>query len=65
MAVHGQLYDVAALPALVAADGDKVLGVLTYVIECDELEIVSCDAEPSGRGIGRALVEAAVDIART
>jgi len=64
MAVHGRLYDVAGLDALVAATEDRLVGVLTYVIEDDALEIVSCDADPAGRGLGRALVDAAVGVAR-
>jgi uncharacterized protein YhfF/GNAT superfamily N-acetyltransferase len=64
MAVHGRLYDMAALDALVAATEDRLLGVLTYVIEDDALEIVSCDADPAGRGVGRALVDAALGVAR-
>jgi GNAT superfamily N-acetyltransferase len=63
MAVHGRLYDVAVLPALVAVSDDVILGVLTYFIEGDGLE-VSCDAEPPGRGVGRALVSGAVGLAR-
>jgi GNAT superfamily N-acetyltransferase len=65
MAVHGQLYDAGALPALVAVRDSETVGVLTYVVSGDSLEIVSCDAHPSGRGSGRALVDAVVDLARS
>jgi len=41
-----------------------VLGVLIYCIECNGLEVVSCDADPPGRGVGRALVGGALDLAR-
>ncbi len=64
MAVHGQLYDVAALPAVVAVSDNVMLGVLTYFIERDGLEVVSCAADPPGRGVGRTLVGGAVDLAR-
>jgi len=64
MAVHGRLYDLAGLDALVAATEDGLVGVLTYVVEDDALEIVSCDADPAGRGVGRALAGAAVALAR-
>lgn len=64
MAVHRQLYDVAALPALVAVRQDQVLGVLTYVLERDAIEVASCDADPPGRGVGRALVGGVIDLAR-
>ncbi len=64
MAVHGRLYDVGGLDALVATSEDRLVGVLTYVVEGDALEVVSCDADPAGCGVGRALVDAAVDLAR-
>jgi GNAT superfamily N-acetyltransferase len=64
MAVHGRLYEAAELPALVAIRDGRLVGLLTYAIEGDELEIVSCDADPPGRGTGGALVEAAVGVAR-
>jgi ribosomal protein S18 acetylase RimI-like enzyme len=64
MAVHGRVYDVAALPALVAVVDGLVVGVLTYLVEGDALEIVSFDADPPGHGVGRALTRAAIDLAR-
>jgi ribosomal protein S18 acetylase RimI-like enzyme len=65
MVVHGRCYDLAALPAIVAQDGSDVVGALTYTVTGDELEIVSCDADPPRHGVGRALVAAAVKLART
>ena len=65
MAVHGRLYDIEDLPALAAVANGAVVGVLTYSIEDDALEIVSCDADPPGRGVGRALAGATIDLAKT
>lgn len=62
--MHGQLYDVTRLPALVAVAEGAIVRVLSYVIERDELEVVSCDAQPPGHGNGRALVNAVIDLAR-
>lgn len=64
MAVHGDLYDLLVLPALVAILSDDVVGVLTYALTGDDLEIISCDARPNGDGIGRALVAGALAEAR-
>jgi GNAT superfamily N-acetyltransferase len=51
------------LPALVAwEDGDPV-GLLTYQLGGGELEIVAVEATEKRRGIGTALVEAAVGLA--
>ena len=63
MAVHDELYDVADLPAIVALDHGRIVGVLTYSVTDSTLEIVSCDVHPPGRGIGRALLEAARGLA--
>jgi GNAT superfamily N-acetyltransferase len=65
MAVHGRLYQVEELSAVVADAEGAIVGVLTYGIEGGELEIVSCDADPPGRGVGRALVTAVIALART
>ena len=64
MAVHGRLYELARLDALVAVVDDSLVGVLTYVVADAALEIVSCDADPPGRGVGRALAQAALGVAR-
>lgn len=65
MAVRGRLFDLTALPSLVAVDDVRIVGLLTYDVAEAELEIVSCDAEPAGQGAGRALVSAAIQVART
>lgn len=81
VAAGGRIYDLRALPALVATreavagsardrggtdDGDvpskKVIGVLTYEIVGDAIEVVSIEAEPPHRGTGTALLAAAVDL---
>ena len=65
MAVHGRIYQVEDLSALVAVVGGAIVGELTYSTEGDDLEIVSCDANPPRRGVGRALASAAVELARS
>lgn len=64
---HGgvdRLYDIAGLDALVAIADDRLVGVLSYFVEDDALGVVSCDANPSGRGGGWVLASAAVDLGR-
>lgn len=65
IAVHGRLYDATTLPAYVAADDSGLRGVLTYAETDHALEIVSCDADPDHEGLGRRLVHAAVERARS
>lgn len=62
--VHGTTYDATTLPTLVAEDDGGILGVLTYNLLDDELEVVSLHAVDRRRGVGSALLEAAAELAR-
>jgi GNAT superfamily N-acetyltransferase len=57
---HGTEYDAAGLPALIAHD-KGIAGLLTYTMHDDGLEIVSLDAVQQRRGIGTALLQAAMN----
>jgi GNAT superfamily N-acetyltransferase len=60
-----EVYDPAEDPAILAEDADGTLiGVLTYRIDERGLEIGTLRAEGPRRGIGSALVERAMDVAR-
>jgi GNAT superfamily N-acetyltransferase len=56
VAVHGELIDAAALPAVIAWDGDEPAGLLTYRIVANDWEIVSIAADRPGSGAGTALL---------
>ena len=51
------------LQALVADRDGDIVGVVTYRIERDGCEVVTIDADPAGRGTGRALLDAVAEIA--
>ena len=58
---RGEILDVlAAGLGLVAGDG---VGLLTYRVEADAIELTAVAAVPRGQGTGTALVEALVDLA--
>ncbi|MEU4192929.1 GNAT family N-acetyltransferase [Kribbella sp. NPDC026611] len=61
---HGTAYDATALPALVAEEDGRIVGLLTYTIEGDELEVVTLDAPIPQLGVGSELLSAAADLAR-
>jgi ribosomal protein S18 acetylase RimI-like enzyme len=61
---HGVAYDLTTLPTLVAVEGDVMVGVLTYHVDGDALEVVSIDATPARRGVGTRLLDAAAEAAR-
>jgi ribosomal protein S18 acetylase RimI-like enzyme len=60
----GRLHRLDDLPGLVAVDADgRVAGVVTYLIEADDCEVISIDAVVQGEGVGTALLEAACEAA--
>ncbi|MGH2527277.1 MAG: GNAT family N-acetyltransferase [Actinomycetota bacterium] len=54
---HGVVYEPTSLPGLVAEDDGRPVGLLTFIVEGDECEIVTIDAFDEGRGVGAALIE--------
>ena len=58
VAGHGVIYHPAELEGFIAVqDGEKV-GVITYLIENEQCEIITIDSLRSGSGIGTALIAA-------
>ncbi|MFC7550920.1 GNAT family N-acetyltransferase [Plantactinospora sp. GCM10030261] len=61
---HGRAYDAAELPALLALRDDRLVGLLTYEVTDDGLEVVTIDATRPRAGVGTALLAAAAELAR-
>jgi ribosomal protein S18 acetylase RimI-like enzyme len=61
---RGRAHQADTLPAIVAETKDGGRGLATFQIENGEAELVTINADPSGRGIGRALLTALVDACR-
>jgi ribosomal protein S18 acetylase RimI-like enzyme len=53
----GELVDAAPLPGFVAVDGDERVGLVTFAEHADGIEVVTIQAQVTGRGIGRALMD--------
>jgi ribosomal protein S18 acetylase RimI-like enzyme len=64
MVVHATVYDALSLPALLAERDGRVVGLLTYTVSDDGLEIVSLDAVVQRSGVGTSLLTAAAEIAK-
>jgi len=62
---HGEVFFPASLPGFLVEKQGQVLGLLTYAVANHQLEIVTIDALRRTRGVGTALVDAAVRQART
>jgi GNAT superfamily N-acetyltransferase len=60
----GQLLRPLDHPAVIAQDGERLAGVLTYVLGDRECEILTLHTAAQWRGVGTALIEAAERIAR-
>jgi|GraSoiStandDraft_45_1057281.scaffolds.fasta_scaffold52595_2 ribosomal protein S18 acetylase RimI-like enzyme len=61
---RGGVWKPAELPGFAAFDGDRCVGLVTYELDGEACEIVTIDALEEGRGIGTALLEAVVAVAR-
>ena len=63
---NGRVYDLMTFPALVAVSsmptGKAIVGVVTYEIVGDEIEIVSIDATAPRQGVGTALLDAVASL---
>ena len=64
IARKGELVDVVELPGFVAIADEQRVGLVIYAVRNHELEIVTIQAEPEGRGVGRALMDAVLGHAR-
>lgn len=64
VAVHGAAFEAADLPALIAEQDGRVVGLLTYEISDQELEVISLNATQQRVGVGTVLLAAAVERAR-
>jgi GNAT superfamily N-acetyltransferase len=62
--VDGREYRPDTLPGLAAVDGERRVGLVTWRIDGDVLEVVTLDAGERGRGNGSLLLRGAEDAAR-
>jgi DNA-3-methyladenine glycosylase I len=53
---RGMVHDASGLPAILAVQGDDIVGLATYHVAGGECELVSLDSLREGQGIGSALL---------
>lgn len=63
MMAHGTTYYPAVMPGFAAEQGSRVVGMATYTIADQSLEIVSIDSDFPSCGIGSALLRAIEGVA--
>jgi ribosomal protein S18 acetylase RimI-like enzyme len=61
---RGARFEADALPCLVAFDGNKLAGHLTYCVSAGEMEVITLAAVVPGSGAGSALMDQAMGVAR-
>ncbi len=54
---RGTAHDAPALPALLAVQGDDIVGLATFHVAGGECELVTLDSLREGQGIGSALLD--------
>jgi ribosomal protein S18 acetylase RimI-like enzyme len=64
VAVHGTLFRPAELPGFIAERAGRLIGLVTYDIAGDMLEVVTINAIERRAGIGTRLMDAAVGTAQ-
>ena len=62
---RGKLHDTEKLSGFVAIENNEPIGLITYIYEGNECEIVSLNSLKEKSGVGSALVEAVAKAAKT
>ena len=57
MIISSGVYDCAQLEGYLYEENEKIIGLVTYVIHKDEVEVISLDSIVEGRGIGRNYIQ--------
>jgi GNAT superfamily N-acetyltransferase len=60
MIVHGTAYCPEQLEGFIVTEGEEWLGLLTFVLENRELEVISLDSLREGQGFGSRLLDQAI-----
>jgi GNAT superfamily N-acetyltransferase len=64
VARRGELLDASTFPALVAELEGARVGLLVLAVRAEDCEVVSLTTEVRRRGVGRALIQRCVEVAR-
>jgi GNAT superfamily N-acetyltransferase len=64
MVVHGACIDLSTADGWIACENGDIIGLITYRIISDEMEILSLDSLIENTGIGTALLNEAVRVAK-
>jgi len=60
---RGKSYDTSALPGFISRNQNEIIGLITYIIESDDCEIVTLDSNFRNKGLGTKLINSVINIA--
>lgn len=64
MVVHGKVFDLTAAEGFAAFEHGDIIGLITFTLEDDEIEILSLDSIHENKGTGTSLLNEVVNSAR-
>lgn len=64
MIVRGREIDMTATDGFFILESNKIIGLVTYIIQSDTMEIVSLDSLRENHGLGTLLLETAIEEAK-
>ncbi|MFS0749421.1 GNAT family N-acetyltransferase [Oceanobacillus sp. 1P07AA] len=64
MVISSGIYDCSTLDGFAVLNGDRIIGLITYIINNDKCEIISLDSLEEGKGIGTALLREVEELAK-
>lgn len=63
MVISSGIYDCSALDGFTVLKGDKIIGLITYIVQDNECEIISLDSIEECKGIGSLLIKEVENLA--
>ena len=64
MVISSGIYQCENLNGFIYEEDQQIIGLVTYVMKIDEIEIISLDSIHEGKGIGTALIEKVENLAK-
>jgi len=64
MIIRGKEIDMTAVDGIFTLEDEKIIGLITYILNDNTLEITSLDSLCENKGIGTALLNKVVDVAK-
>ena len=64
MIIRGKEIDMTAVEGIFALENERIIGLITYIVYDDTLEITSLDSLCENQGLGTALLTKVIEIAK-